>query len=653
MSEDIAFSAGARRFSGSLKWTVEIRMRPDLTSKVIFRSRMDDYAERTAATIEELVDQLMAFAEERDITVFERKVARFLTDYLAAAGFDMNFFDLLEVLRRRREAKEKPLVDEIEELEDFEGGGLQPVWGSLIWSLEMKIKQSQPGLDDPAIMVMLINSQSGEVYKAEVAGVRDAVLAYRDFCEQAELTINERRLARLLAEYFPRLGLNPRFQEVLAYFRDPTDAIVDEVGQEIEVSELARIVELLDVPEALPSVTRVKIEEDLSHDEIVGVLDYLLDKGTPESILQIETDCHFSVDGEAHDSQVKSESEGGANLGFYEKRTTLANTFDSPMSDIKVVDVVPYDLELADYKASHDIEPTIQETPEGFSVTWLVPELKEKQEFSVDYQFLRRINRVVVLTSRDSADTITTYHSVEDAGTHGMRFKAEIPYTNTALEQIDEIHIRDIVPTDFILAQAKCKGPNDVDLTPNVTRDPEIGTQIEWIIQDFPKDFTIRTHYSLFPHPYIVLSRGSLDLDNGGKLFFARILQPVVETNEWVVTHSIEFEGHGTQNLEIVEPIPKDFSVENAFSSDPNFERQTWEIRDDEQKTIVSSFVCYPFERSTLSYRIRGESDYNPQQETISLFLDEERLSFSSNFINRTQSILSPPPEHLRALDRV
>lgn len=652
MSEDIAFSAGARRFSGSLKWTVEIRMRPDLTSKIIFRSRMDDYAENTAETIEELVDLLMAFAEERDITVFERKVARFLTDYLAIAGFDMNFFELLDVLRRRREARLKPLADKIEEFDNYQGGGLQPIWGSLIWSLEMKIKREQLDLEDPAIMVVMTNSQSGEVYKAEVAGVRDAVLAYRDFFERAGLTLNERRLARLLAEYFPKLDLNPRFQEVLAFFRDPADAIVAETEQELQASELAQFAELLESEDTkLSTVTRIQLKEDLPQDERSEVLDYLLDKGTPDINLQIKTDFDFTVDGKAQDNHVISETESGANLGVYEKKVTVPNTSKSTMKNIKIVDKVPFDLELAEYKASQDIEPTIQETPEGFAVTWLVPELKAEQEFSVDYKFLRRINRVMVLTTPEHAETIATYHSIQDIGAHGMQFKVEIPFTNLTHEQVDEIHIRDIIPPDFTLAKLKCEGPKGLDLAPKVMRDAEIGTQIEWILQDFLKDSTIRTKYKLFPHPYIVLSRGMINLEDDGKMFFARILQPLVEINEWVVTHSIEIEGKRTRNLEIVEPIPQDFSVEKAFSSDPNFERQTWEIREDGQKAIVSSFVCYPFERSTLSYRIRGESDYNPAQETIMLFLDEERLSFSSEFINRTKSILSPPPEHLKALN--
>jgi hypothetical protein len=649
VTEDTGLSAGERPLLGSLQWTVEIFMRTNLTSKVILRSRDGDYEERTAGTIEELVDSLMAFAEERDITYFERKAANFLSEYLRAAGFEINFFDLLEVLQKRRTAK-LAVSKAAEDAEEYQSGDEIPVWGSLIWTLEMKVKITDLGSDEPEILIMLTNSQTEEGYQGKVSTLRDAVLAYRDFFEQANISINDRRLARLLAEYFPRIGLKPAFREVLAYYRDPSDAIMEEIDQETLAPEVSQLREALALEDSLASLSRVTLKEELLDDELEDVMHHLLDRATPEKDLGIETSCAFTVDGETKESLLKAEAKEALSLGHYSKKIVLENTFESPMVDVKIVDSLPYDLELSNFTPSQNIEPTKRTTPEGLSVTWSIPEINSGEEFSVDYRFLRRISRVIVFASENNADTLTTFHSIAEVDSIGKKsFTAEISFTNTDRENLNRVIIRDILPSDFILAQASAKGPGGEDLIHKVVDDPEIGTQIEWSFQGLSQGATISVSYQLMPYPYIILSRGSLDLEDSGKVFFARIMQPLLETNEWVVTHSIELEGDKTSNLEIIEPLPHDYAVVETFSNDPNFERQTWEIREKPQKAIVSSFICYPFERSTLAYRIKGDSEYNPQHEVILSSADERAVAFSTEFINRNQSIFSPPAEHLLA----
>lgn len=649
MTEDTGLSAGERPLLGSLQWTVEIFMRTNLTSKVILRSREGDYEERTAGTIEELVDSLMAFAEERDITYFERKAANFLSEYLRAAGFDINFFDLLEALQKRKTDK-LAVSKAVEDEEEYQSGDEIPVWGSLIWTLEMKVKAADFGSKEPEVLIMLTNSQTEEGYQGKVSSMREAVLAYRDFVEQANLSINDRRLARLLAEYFPRIGLNPTFREVLACYRDPSDAIMEEVDQEVLATEASQLGKILDLEDTLASISRVKLKDKLLDDELEEVMNHLLERATPEKNLGIETSCNFTVDGETKESLFRADAKEGLSLGHYDKKMVLENTFESPMVDVKIVDTLPYDLELANCTPSQDIEPAKRTTPEGLSVTWLIPEINSGEEFSVNYQFLRRISRVIVFSSENNADTLTTFHSIAEVDSVGKKsFTAEISFINADREHLDRVIIRDILPSDFILAQASAKGPEGEDLIHRVVDDPEIGTQIEWSFQGLSQGATISVSYQLMPYPYIMLSRGSLDLEDSGKVFFARIMQPLLETNEWVVTHSIELEGDKTSSLEIIEPLPHDYAVVETFSNDPTSERQTWEIREKPQRAIVSSFVCYPFERSTLAYRIKGDSEYNPQHEVILSSADEKAIAFSTEFINRSQSIFSPPTEHLLA----
>ena len=121
MNEDISFSAGPQPLWGSREWTVEIRMQSNRSSIVIFTHRDRAPEEKYANSIEDLVHLLIAFAEENDIPVFERKVVSFLSDYITQAGLDIGFFDILDALRKQREAESRLLI---EEDAHFQSGGL-------------------------------------------------------------------------------------------------------------------------------------------------------------------------------------------------------------------------------------------------------------------------------------------------------------------------------------------------------------------------------------------------------------------------------------------------------------------------------------------------------------------------------------------------
>ncbi len=650
MNHDIAFSAGPRSLWGSLTWTVEIRIRADQSSVIIFRSKDGTMEDRTSTSIPDLCEQLILFADKHDISVFDRKIAFFVSEYLNDAGLDVSTFDVLYSLQRKREAEKAEPKEEEDDL-GFETGGIESVWGSLVWTLEMKIKADEKNAISPTIIVLFKNTQTGEVYKAMVKGLRAIATNYREFFEKAGLAMHERRLSTMLSEYVTKIGLKASFSEFLDFLKEPEDAIEFELMEIPEEEMIFKLEDPFFTPGTRPKIQRTKIKEAISRDELLNVLGRLLDKASPEQNLKIETTTKFTINGEEKETSIQSDASAGGEIGSYTKTTNLENTFESPMKDIEIIDVLPFDLELAKYTTDSDVTPVEDLKDKGLTLLWSIPELDVGHKFSVKYQFMRRITRAMVVNHGDTTETLTTYHSIEEKE-KGLNqfFESKILFVNSIQDQISPLLVRDIVPREFILADIDTSKSFTQELEPLIKRDPDIGSHIEWNIQDLPIDATLSSNYKLQAHPYALLSRGTVELEKRGKFFFSRIAQPLIESKEWIISHSVEYEGQSAENIEIIENIPIDTKVLESLSSDPNFERQTWSVREEDQKAIVSSFICYPYERSTLSYKIRGETDFNPHQSIEISLSEKQTLTYSSDFVSRRETFFSPPPEHLQLL---
>jgi len=277
--------------------------------------------------------------------------------------------------------------------------------------------------------------------------------------------------------------------------------------------------------------------------------------------------------------------------------TKFENPLDVPLTDVQINNVIPYHCKVMGINTIgfEGIEPTKKLLDDGLQLTWVIPEIKPKQETKIEVNLERRISRTILMNIEKNTNVINTYFNIEP---YMDRFSAANSFRNVQTDIIDHLVIEDEIPTTFNLLEVR---PPDEDYLLNMEQE-HFEQLLKWQYKEVATEKEIRHIYYLIDKKIFLLTQIMVKsrADNTPVLEINRVIEPNIRYYELVVSYYLKFH-KPIPELYIKENISK--SVNVTFQSPQSIEKsieivenkinQVWKIMPDiASKRFEFGYIC-------------------------------------------------------------
>ncbi|MCG3217839.1 MAG: hypothetical protein KAR35_02475 [Candidatus Heimdallarchaeota archaeon] len=446
--------------------------------------------------------------------------------------------------------------------------------------------------------------------------------------------IMDTRFSVWLSDYLSDLKINYPYQEVLALVRGLIGKTIDpSTGTLVDVKALVEEVKVVPSARFLSQVSPPKnVKIKVKHVKLTKLPEFEDDK------FQIFTsllDEHQVLPEKTAKSKIKATGPDGKPIEITkeniiapsldpsvpEMTSTITNTYGGPITDLEVVDVIPYSygVDLFDI-GSFDLEPTFNPGDDGLEVKWSIDQLENGSTFEVTYKFQRRINRTILIHQDvHSINIINAYEPITKET--DTEFTSTGKYVNDNPSTLSELLIKDHIPKEFIIQ-------NTMPLLEQSKEkiEGEEGTTVLWEFKNVLPNQTLQESYWLEPYPYIIRAKREYTIEGEEKGYtVVKIIKPVYEMNGYDIL--IYVKGDRNKELVIYDEIPIEFDVVEVtdFSPQPVEEKTAdrkklkFNIPEIEKDLIFDPY--YLIESAVAGYRVKAPAniDFYPHQPELQL----------------------------------
>jgi hypothetical protein len=267
---------------------------------------------------------------------------------------------------------------------------------------------------------------------------------------------------------------------------------------------------------------------------------------------------------------------------------------------VQVNNVIPYHYKVTGFDTIgfEGIEPTKKLLDDGLQLTWIVPEIKPKQETKIEVNLERRISRTILMNIASDVNIINTYFNIEP---FKDRFSATNSFTNSQVNLIDNLIIEDEIPTTFNLLEVK---PSEEDYTMNMEKHG-FEQLLKWQYDEVTTEKEIRHLYYLIDRKIFIFSQLFVSAKQDGTplLEINRLIEPNIRYYELIVSYYLKFHKPVTE-LYIREQIPEGVEVSFLF---PKVINKSIEIIGDRTTQVWKIIHNAPSNVFQFGYIISGE----------------------------------------------
>ena len=472
----------------------------------------------------------------------------------------------------------------------MESHQIKKLIGSIIYGVRLEILETFEKLQDIFARIELYERRE-KLKEVIVDNFETLIENITEFWEkEAKLSLYPQKMAAWLSDYLRELGYPAYDQDYI--FR----AITHKLGEEEELAKLAKLLELKD-PDVKPKIRKVDLELPATdRDAFLGkAIDKFLEeapKKTKSSIVYMDQNGKLSTLMTEQDI-LASEAKKTELL----TATKFENPLDMPLTDVQINNVIPYHYKVLGINTIgfEGIEPTKKLLDDGLQLTWVIPEIKPKQETKIEVNLERRISRTILMNIEKNTNVINTYFNIEP---YKDRFSAANSFRNVQPDIINHLVIEDEIPTTFNLLEVR---PPDEDYLLNMEQE-HFEQLLKWQYKEVETEKEIRHIYYLIDKKIFLLTRIMVKSreDNMPILEINRVIEPNIRYYELVVSYYLKFHKPVTE-LYIKENISK--SVNVTFQSPQSIEKsieiienkiyQVWKIIPDVfSKRFEFGYIC-------------------------------------------------------------
>jgi len=407
--------------------------------------------------------------------------------------------------------------------------------------------------------------------------------------EKAQMAVYPRKMAVWLSDYLEELGY-PNFTYQIVH-----DLITHRVIKQEEEEKLLELIEVRD-----PDVkSRMRtIEMELPDTNRSKFLADQIDNFLEEVPTSIKTSIYY-FDQKGKMSTIETENDivkSKEDAKILNSTTLFENPFDVAIKDVSINNIIPYGYKVQNYNTIgfEGIKPTKKLLDDGLQLTWLIPEVKPKQETSIELNLERRISRTILMNIKEDIKIINTYFNI-------LPYK-NIFYANDGFvnihEDIDNLIFEDEIPSTFNLIEAK---PLEDEYYLNMEKDG-FEQLIKWQYVSLIVGKKIRHAYNLIDRKIILLNKVRVKSRTEGEpiLEITRLVQPNIRFYQLIVSYYLKLHKNMNEiyikeqipeNLDVSYKIPHSIEKSIEIQNDTNF--QVWKVIPEMSKDEFKfGYVC-------------------------------------------------------------
>ncbi len=666
---------------GSLEWKVQLYTTNDLSYfKIIFISSSGVTEEHEAKTLEELADILRNFSNKHDLTIFDRRIARFLFEYLLRCGVSVEEEHILSQIKKKE--KKIEIIDRTQTPEqdtEYIWGKKTSLWGSLRWSIQIGIQRNKNLY--AKMKLILYDHRTNTSTMESFSNVLELSNRLKTIALNLGVTAYDRRIAIWVLDYFQRnFHIDLEFSQVIKAIRSkvieqPFVKLLEESPIGDYLNELLKEID----EDVLPRLKSFKINLD----EVTSIDDVLNDflkryQEVPQST--VTTKQSFVENGKEKSLELALNAVNTEKLAEMKLETVIKSQKEKTIENLHIENIIPYDLKIEKISSNYETfqyEKKLLE--DGLHIVGFLNKLEAGKDFKLEYKFKRRINRTLVIFQRDG--TVHIINTNFDAKTSQKESFPVVYYATPIFSNITNDVIQTLIVSDFITYDFTIKNAEPSVRPTNFETIKEIDhEQLKWHFNAVEKGETISWDYVLQEIEHIILEKVVIPFEYGN-VRVTRLIHPLItatsKTNgktHIIITIFLEYEPQSllteAEFITLHFPISSDLQLLALEKSKSMYEAETETIiriapNDfsntvtlfEHQNAIIIEASIYPYERRVFSFLMEYPPDLQPmalisKDFKISLheFLD---IKFEPIFKGRHYKLIPLPPEHLRNMRSV
>ena len=494
----------------------------------------------------------------------------------------------------------------------------KPVWGSTRYFIEI---EPDTNLFSTAMSGLVSFYDTRDlINEKECINLHELVRTVYDFWATI-LAPHETRVARWIEEYFENMGIRSDYSLLLRLIRSEELIIqqLEEIILETVKIPTEHLIDLLEMDENTAIIGRLIKLQQLPEDELLmnELVQHVIESHQIDVPNRIKGIHQYNLGDEKKRVDLEKSVNVGDTIGSYSITTTIINRFDEPITDIEVIDEIPYSYNVLMVECDNNqVKKEQSKGDEVLLMNWKLPELAPKARVNITYYVKRRINRIILEIAESDITVLKTFENINPSD---LEYRSYTKYINSREDQIKELYIADTIPPEFNILRTVPEA-----ITPHgiIERAKMKGITVRWKHTNVKSNELIEKTYQLDYFPYLYRGKKIVkDKDNRDIMKCLKILQPSTRGSGYKIVYVIRALEHLEDMISFTDLI----TANNVLvETEPAGIQILEETIDENQKSLT--WVTNPPERNQdLSVILTVSGDTQPLFELFTIELGDKK----------------------------
>ncbi len=516
----------------------------------------------------------------------------------------------------------------------------QAIWGSARYFIKIDPYTNVFSTSMSALVSFF--DTHGLINEKECKNLQEIARTVQEFWSTI-LAPHETRVARWIVEYLSEINIIGNYDLLLRLLRSDEDMAedLDDLIKDTKSVATEDFEEAFNIPEDTKiigheiTITRLP-EDDYLRNEL---LQKILEDNKYQVPLSIKSRSQFKLpNGEIATVEKENTLGIGETQRDVKLFSVLENEYDEPITEVEIVDEIPYYFEMEDMGIDNlEIEPTKEKKEKVLEVIWKIPEIKPKEKVEINYKLAKRINRTILEIVQN--EVIAVLNVFENIEAKGLEFLAHTEYINIHNRPLHELHIVDEIPPEFNIIRTN---PEALPPTGVIEKAKLKGINIQWKQKNVNVNQTIEKSYTLDYFPYLFRGKKVIVNEEGSTLFkIAKFIMPSEKEMGYTVLYIIKNVKSETSDLiSLMDKLPVNHTIVGRKPE----ESQVMEQIDDEGEKIITWIVEAPTARKSTTLKVFVSGDTPPVFDIFKVFIGdkEEKEVLEKETTIRREMVKSP-----------
>ena len=494
------------------------------------------------------------------------------------------------------------------------------IWGSTRYFIKIEPYTNVFGTSMSGMVAFY--DTHGLINENECKNLQEIVRYVNDFWSTI-LAPHETRVARWIEEYLNEAGITADYNLLLRLLRaeellteDLEDLITSRKEVDTEVFEEAfEIDEFNKIIGNEITITRLPEDEYLRKELLQKIIEdhrYIVPKEI-KSRNQIKL-----ANGETKTTEKEISLGFGETLKDVTLITGIKNEYEETITNIEIIDEIPYCFEIENITIQDlEINPKKEKKDRVLEIIWEIPEVKPKQKVEISYQLSKRINRTILEIIEN--EVIAVLNIFENINLSGLEFTSRLKYVNIHERQLQELHIVDDIPPEFMIVKTK---PEAIPPTGVIEKVKLKGINVRWSQKNIRAGQAIDKEYVIDYFPYLFRGKKIVQ-DKEGKTLFK--LAKFITSSEREIGYTIKYviknvRGDTTEFISLADKIPSNHAVVRKTPDTAQIMEQT-----DDNGDKILTWIAEPPQAGKLNtVEILVSGDTPPTLELFQVYVGDK-----------------------------